>query len=278
MTLSLAGGAILGAEIAGRPLLAPTESPGLATRRHGREACFPMLPFCGRIEHNGFAFRSKDYRLSRNTSDPLVLHGDGWLRDWSLASCSDTQADLLLDVAASEASPFSYRAEQRVVVLPDGLELVLSVQNRGTETLPFGLGFHPYLPVEPGTAVEFDAEAVWSERALHLPGRPGLPGKDLDFTRPRPVPSIWINNAFEAWPGKAIIHQPDGARLVLKAGSLLNWLMVYKPEGETAFLCLEPMSHRPAAHADADTEPGGLIVLAPGEQLSGSMMLRFLPE
>ncbi len=271
-TVSQEGGAVLEAEVDGIPLLMPSKSPGLATRVHGREACFPLLPFGGRIERNGFRYRGENHVLTPNTADPLVLHGDGWLREWTVASVSSGHADLALDVEANDRSPYAYSAEQRIELLPDGLKLTLSVANRGPVTLPFGIGFHPYLPVSPETEVQFEAGGVWSERDMHLPGAILSLGGELDFSGFRPVPDCWINNCYEDWQGRAMIRTPRKPVLTLTADPLFRWLMVYKPQGQPNFLCLEPMSHLPNGHyAPGDA---GLRALDTGMKLCGSVTVR----
>lgn len=269
--VSISGGAILDVEASGIPLLSPSRTPGLATRVYGSEACFPMVPFCGRIEQNGFRFGNADYRFTTNTDDPLVLHGDGWLREWSVARTSPAHVDLTLEVAASCNSPYAYRAEQRIALLPDGIRLNLSVENRGPNALPFGIGFHPYLPVTPESKVQFEAAGVWSEGDLHLPGeRQSLTGS-LDFSTPRPISDIWINNAFENWKGRAVISHSSGHQIILDADPIFGWLMVYKPVGLPGFLCLEPMSHRPNSHGNSPSN--GLVTLGVGRRMSGAMII-----
>ncbi|MBP2551856.1 aldose 1-epimerase [Neorhizobium galegae] len=270
-TIAPEGGAILSATVSGTPLMVATQTPGLATRLYGSEACFPLVPFGGRIEHNGFSIDGADYRLARNTQDPLVLHGEGWLRPWSVAEVGRDTVRLCLDVAADDRSPYAYRAEQRITLLPHGLMLMLSVVHKGARRLPYGLGFHPYLPVGPGSTVEFQAGGVWTEREMHLPGILCAPAGEIDFGTPRAVPEGWINNCYEGWTGRAVIGEVSGAALILEASPPLRYLMLYKPAGPSGFLCVEPMSHRPNAHGDPHA--GGLAVLAPGDSLSASMRL-----
>lgn len=265
VAVSTAGGAILAAEVAGRPLLRVSRTPGLATRVRGSEACFPLVPFGGRIEGNGFRFRDKDYRLVPNTADPLVLHGDGWLREWTIASSSETSAILMLERDDGSHSPYAYRAMQRIDLLPSGVRLTLEVINLGSEALPFGLGFHPYLPIDADCSVQFEADAVWTEREMHLPGRRKDLDAELDFRLARAVPDIWINNCYEDWSGEAVIRHADHT-ITLSADPSLAWLMVYKPEGASDYLCLEPMSHRPNDQSKA-------FPLEPGASLRGSIMV-----
>jgi len=270
-TVSLAGAAILSAEVGGSKLLEPAASPGLATRLHGMEACFPLVPFCGRVEDNHLEFRGKRHRLVPNTSDPLALHGDGWLEEWSVAEASPRHLSLTLDHRADARGPYRYSARQTVELLPNGMRLELSVCNTGEDVLPFGLGFHPYLPLADGCRLEFAAGARWTERDDHLPGeRVGLEGI-FDFSLPRSVPDDWMNTCYEAWSGRATVRYPNGDAITLTADPALSWLMLYKPAGAASFLCLEPMSHKPGAVVEGGA--GGWMPLAPGASFSGSMTL-----
>lgn len=271
VAVSTAGGAILNAEVRGISILQPTDSPGLATRLHGREACFPLVPFGGRVEGNAFWFGDREYLLAPNTPDPLALHGDGWLREWTVVNATSRSASLILECDAGNHSPYAYRAEQRIEVLPMGLRLTLEVLNLGRETLPFGLGFHPYLPVTPDCSVQFEADAFWSEREMHLSGKRQDLSTDFDFRLPRPVPGIWINNCYEEWSGKALLSYAAGHAITLSADPVFPWLMVHKPEGASAYLCLEPMSHRP--NGQGNPGDAGLAPLKPGVSLSGSMVV-----
>lgn len=265
---------MLEAYASGAPLLVPSQSPGFATRLHGREASFPLVPFGGRIEDNAFHFRGRSYQLSPNTHEPLVLHGDGWLRPWSVIQATQTSVRLHLESETHSSSPFQYAAEQHIELLEQGLRMRISVTNQGRESLPFGIGFHPYLPLSPGSSVCFASSAMWSERDNHLCGeRHGLTSP-LDFSKPRQVPDNWINNCFENWSGVAEIRRSSGQILNLSADPIFNWLMVYKPSGRSDFLCLEPMSHRPNSHDDP--ESGGLVSLEPGEALSGSVTIELI--
>lgn len=272
--VALAGGAVLEAEVSGTPLLVPKQSPGLATRLHGREASFPLVPFGGRIENNGFHFQGRTYQLSPNTEEPLVLHGDGWLRPWSVIQATQRSVHLHLESETHGSSPFRYAAEQHIELLEQGLRMRISVTNHGRETLPFGIGFHPYLPLSPDSCVYFASSAMWSERDNHLCGERHALTTPLDFSEPRQIPDNWINNCFENWSGLAEIRRSSGQILSLSADPVFGWLMVYKPSGPSDFLCLEPMSHRPNCHDDPKS--GRLVSLEPGEFLSGSVAIELI--
>lgn len=267
------GGAILAAHWHDTPILAPTRAPGLASQMLGAEACFPLVPFGNRIEGNGFHFGGAAYPLTPNTADPLVLHGDGWLQRWTIERHELDEIAFTYRQEASAASPFAYDATETISLDDDRLTLSLSVTNRAAETLPYGLGFHPYFPRTPTTRLITQAERYWSERESHLPGTAGPIPDDLDFSMGATLPDRWLNNAFDGWNGQARIEWPEtGTTLCLATDKVFRHFVLYSPSASADFFCFEPMSHRPNAHHAAD---GGLVRLAPVETLAGTISLRY---
>lgn len=266
------GGAILSARWRGIPVFAPTPAPGLASQMFGAEACFPLVPFGNRIEANGFRFEGRDYRLEANTTDPLVLHGDGWLGRWSILQRNRQSVTLRFDQEASVATPFAYEAVQTIDI--DGTRLILSlaITNRADQTLPYGLGFHPYFPRTPETRLFARADRYWSEREGHLPGRPGPIPQDSNFASGSPLPRKWLNNAFDGWDGRARIEWPEtGLAVSLEADGHFRFFVLYSPSATSSFFCFEPMSHRPNAHRDQ--RDGGLVRLQPLQTVTGTIAL-----
>lgn len=272
VAVSPQGGAILSAHWKGIPILTPTPSPGLASRVFGAEACFPLVPFGNRIEHNGFRFEGRDHSLSPNTADPLVLHGDGWLRPWAILRQDRHSIVFQRRQDASDASPFAYEATETIAICDDCLTLSLSVVNRAGRTLPYGVGFHPYFPRTPKTRLVARAKRYWPERENHLPGAATPLPEDLNFSEGATLPERWLNNAFDGWDGTSRIEWPEtGLAVSIEASSGLDHFVLYAPSATDGFFCFEPMSHRPNAHHAPD---GGLVPLASGETLAGTIALR----
>ncbi len=267
------GGAIHSALWRGVPVLASTPTPGLASQVLGAEACFPLVPFGNRIEGNGFHFEGRDYTLAPNTADPLVLHGDGWLRRWSILRQDRHSLALHDRQAANAAGPFAYEAVQTITIDGANLTLSLTVTNHSAGALPYGLGLHPYFPRTPDTRLFAHASRYWTERENHLPGAAQPVPRGRDFTSGAPLPPGWLNNAFDGWDGKMRIEWPEaGLALSLDADESFGVFVLYSPSTEAEFFCFEPMSHRPNAHRRP--EGGGLVRLAQGETLEGTVTLR----
>ncbi|MXN46366.1 aldose 1-epimerase [Shinella kummerowiae] len=266
------GGAILSAHWHGVPILAPTPSPGLASHVLGAEACFPLIPFGNRIENNSFHFEGQTYVLAPNTADPLVLHGDGWLKRWSILRQTRWEIVFCYAQEASNTTPFAYETTQTIALGDDRLSLSLTVTNRASRALPYGLGFHPYFPRTPETRLFAEAANHWSEREHHLPGSPGPVPPDMNFASGAQLPADWINNALDGWNGRATIEWPEtGMALSIDADSNFKYFVLYSPSAESSFFCFEPMTHLPNAHQQQKS--GGLSTLARGEQLAGKVVL-----
>jgi aldose 1-epimerase len=257
------------------PLLRPpAEDTPRLPRRSG---CYPLLPFGNRIAGNGFTFEGEDYTFAPNTDwDPLVLHGDGWLNAWSVAEATATHAVLRSTSRAGGA--FQYDAEQAFSIEGSALTVTMTITNRGARAMPFGFGWHPYLPAHPDTTIKTTASDYWEEGEFSLPTRRAPLPADLDFTNPRGVPGRRINNGFEGWDGRAEISAPStGVTTLITATEELRRSFIFVPDPleppvhPVPFFAFEPMSHTANAHNLGGD--GGLKRLAPDESLTGSMTI-----
>ena len=262
------GGALLSVCYRGLPVLVPAGGPAADM------ACFPMVPFGNRLEVNRFQLGARQWQLQPNTSDPLYLHGDGWLGLWDFEFSQAGAATLCFARTADAASPYAYRARQHISLAGNRLSIGLSVQNCGPDTLPFGLGLHPFFARTPRTTLLFAAQRCWTERPGHLPGEPLPIAAPLDFSVARRLPSMWINNAFDGWQGTAAIHWPEWQlSATLAADPPSGCLMLFQPTDRSDIICLEPMTHLPNGHHRPDL--GRLTLLAPSESLSTRLDIDF---
>ncbi|ASR09980.1 hypothetical protein CHY08_23065 (plasmid) [Rhizobium leguminosarum bv. viciae] len=242
-------------------------------------ACYPLVPFGNRVKNNQFSFDGNDYQFTANTEwDKHYLHGEGWQADWSIAR--QTRASIEMGFTQSGGhTPYVYQASQRFVLDETGLTLTLMVENRGERGMPFGLGWHPYFPLTPGTTLLAPARAFWTEAEGWLPGERTAIPEDLDFSSPAPLPHRWVNNGFEDWSGEAFITWPELATtLHLTADAIFRHAFVFvsdttfDPSFRRDYFCFEPMSH--LANGLNLPDLGDLKILAPGQSISGSIYLR----
>ncbi|TLX10413.1 aldose 1-epimerase [Rhizobium sp. MHM7A] len=264
--VSRRGAALTAATYRGKPFLVPVGGP------NGIVASFPMVPFGNRVEGNAMSFGGRDYAFQRNCHDPLYLHGDGWISLWQPEELGPEHVQLRFSRDADAISPYTYLARQEIRLAGNRLVLALSVRNRGEAALPFGLGQHPFFVRTPETRLTIAAGRFWNERHDHLPGEPGPVPDDFDFRSGKPLPRLWMNNAFEGWNGRAAIAWPElGIQAAVEADAALCRFMLYMQLDRTDFFCLEPMSHLPNGHHLP--EFGGLKPLAPGEGLSAKVTI-----
>jgi aldose 1-epimerase len=147
----------------------------------------------------------------------------------------------------------------------------LAILNRASGALPYGAGFHPWLPRTAGTRLNAPARSVWLEDERHLPtqnmavtARP-----EWDFAHPRALPEGWINNGFCGWDGRAVVAWDDrDVALEILARPPIGAYILYSPAADASFFCFEPVTHAVNAHnLPPGPEAHGLTVLAPGATL-----------
>ncbi len=228
-------------------------------------ACYPLVPYSNRIGGARFRFEGREVAIPRNrASEPLPLHGDGWLRPWRVVERGDTHATLALE--RDRAKPYAYRATQRYALDAATLCVTLTVENAGREAMPFGLGLHPFLARDHDTRLSAAASGLWLSGADWLPVRHVPVPPAWTFGVAYPLPDALVNHAFTQWSGRAAVVWPS-KRLSLTIAADADYYVLYTPPGE-GFFCFEPVDHP----INAVNLPGGacehgMTMLAPGETL-----------
>lgn len=257
----------------------PVLRPMAAGREHPFDlACNLMLPFANRISGGGFAFDGRFHPVAVNLpdQDPLPLHGDALLRRWQVDD--RTATGVTLHLADGAIGPWRYNARMEWHLADGTLHGALTVTNTGP-TLPFGSGFHPWLPRLERTELRFAASHVWLSDDANLPTEcialASVP--DWDLGRSRSLPPTPIDNCFAGWTGESHVRQPDlGIDVTISAPQTLDHAMVFAPSVDTGFFCFEPVSHA----VDAINAPGhpGMPVLQPGDAMTVSMTIGWAPR
>ncbi|ADJ62549.1 aldose 1-epimerase [Herbaspirillum seropedicae] len=230
-------------------------------------ACFPLLPWSNRITGGGFDFDGKHYPLVPNRlGEPYPIHGDSWRQAWTITAQAEDRMTLELESDRYDGNPYVYRARQLLTLRENALEIELRVTNTGTETLPYGLGLHPYFLRDAQTRLQFRSRGVWLSGPDRIPTSftRQLPA-GWDYNRPATLEDKLIDNCFEGWDGLAMIEDPTrGLRLQMHTTDRSGYVLMFRPVKQ-AFFCLEPVTHP----IDAFHRPKrpGLIDLAPGEDM-----------
>jgi aldose 1-epimerase len=258
-------------------LLRPAAADDLAVGTATGMACFPLVPFSNRVRNGKFTFRGRAIQLEPNfPPEPHAIHGHGWQSVWEVVDRSETELAIAYSHEA-DGWVWPYRAEQHYSLSSEALEVMISVTNTGTDAMPAGLGLHPYFVRTPGSRLETKVESVWLSDEGSMPTDlvPVPDEWDLEGLDPNEVS---LDHNFAGWSGNAVIDWPDReARLILTAGSPLEFLVVFTPPGED-FFCVEPVANTLDAFnlvSQGRTDVGSSVV-EPGERLAGRV--RFAPE
>jgi aldose 1-epimerase len=237
-----------------------------------RLACYPLIPWSGRVSGGGFRVGERRVELPLNRDDePWPIHGSGWQRAWRVERASASEAMLMLDDAIADA--YRYRAALHYRLDDATLHVSLSATNTGAAAMPFGLGLHPFFPKHGDARLCAPASGIW-----HNDGRTPLPvartsvPAQWDFAREASLPE-GLDNPFDGWNGRATIHWPQ-RKLRLEIAADVDRYVVYVPARQD-FFCFEPVDHA----ADAVNLPGGaaangMTMLAPDETLTRQFSFR----
>lgn len=260
------GGAIGALRFAGRDILRPTPDEATDVLQ---TACFPLLPYANRIDRGRFTFSGRRVDLGPTPGfEPHALHGVGWRAPWRMEADA-WSATMTLDHAAGDW-PWAFRAEQSFTLTDDGLVVSLSMTNTGRDPMPAGLGLHPYFVRRPGARLALGGRQVWTTDASLIPIALRPADAVFDWSGgPALDTAPFVDNAYAGWVGLARLADEAG---VVELRAATAFVHVYAPRDE-AFVCVEPVTHRPDALNAPASEPSGLVILAPGETLSLAMSL-----
>jgi len=141
--------------------------------------------------------------------------------------------------------PFDYNAKITFALKSDKMDITLSLTNPSNMPFPWGMGVHPYFPLDEKVVLTFNSSHIWYHQ------------NDPIFDRPYPTPPEWnfasgktiqedFNTAFGGWDGHATIQYPNNLTINIDAPDIFHHLLLYKPKQAT-FFCLEPISNTPNA-------------------------------
>ncbi|MGO4204641.1 aldose 1-epimerase [Rhodococcus sp. TAF43] len=216
------GGAITGLVIDEAELLAQGDGYG----------CFPMAPWCGRIDNGQLSVGSVTHHFPLNAG-PHAIHGTVRDGEWDVVDASATH--VTLRQALAPPWPFAGRVTQRFRLTEDFLDLSMEVTAE-SDPFPAQVGWHPWFTrhlrrdTEP---VRIDFAPDWQE----LRGPDYLPSG----ARIAPRPGPW-DDCFGMVDGvHVVLTWPSLLRLEL--GSPEQWVVVYDMEDDA--VCVEPQSGPP---------------------------------
>jgi aldose 1-epimerase len=201
-------------------------------RQGPKYGSFPMVPWCGRVDHGRFRNGFVRHQLPVN-NPPHAIHGTGRDTAWRTVHAEKTSAAFTYDLA--EPWPYPGRVTQLVELTEDSLTLTMGVETIG-DSFPAQAGWHPWFLRnlgDGGADVILGFTPAWQEERGddHLPT-----GRRID-----PEPGPW-DDCFGMPDGVDVTLTWPG-RLELKVTSRSEWVVVYDQEAEA--VCVEPQSGPP---------------------------------
>ena len=280
------GGALAWFGLAGDPLVEFVRATPVRALLDGNArmaSSYPLVPYSNRVGDGRFTFDGNAVALRRNTDiSEHPIHGLGFQRAWNVVTASDHALTIALTHDGRNGTdadwPWSFDATQSFSVDDDGgLAITISVVNRDTRRMPAGIGLHPFFPKTPLMRLRVETGAVWINDSRMLPrSRIDVPSR-FDFRMPRAVAELDVDNCFAGWTRTFELEWPERKwGLRASASEVFGHLIVFTGPSRDS-IAIEPVSHVNNALNLAVSREGswdtGLVVLAPGEMLEGTMRL-----
>jgi aldose 1-epimerase len=261
-----AGGSIAGFRAGGRDLLRP--APNAATNDPLNMACYPLLPFVGRIGFGKFRFDTQDITLPPHPiAAPHALHGLGWQRSWSVIEVSTSSAKIALEHDGEADWPWRFSATQNYQLDDASLTVMMTITNRASRPMPAGLGLHPFFPNRQSARLTGELPYVWESSADGLPTNRVEVTAVRNFARGRRIAPMTLDHCFSGGKGPLDISWDDHPLTLRLHGRDADHTVIYTPQAFD-FFCVEPVTHTPnAVNRPEPPEITGLRILQPTETL-----------
>lgn len=250
----------------------------------------PLFPVVNRLDAGRYKHNGKLYQLPIN--EPALnnnLHGfiHKYVPQVEIAEGKDTSEAMLLYRYNGELPGYPFAAEVRIHYVLDGtgkLDISYSVLNQHTDTIPVGIGWHPYFGLsQPIDSLHLKLPEVRhvtiDERMLPL-------GKTEAFTQFRKATPLQdtrldhcfaVQNAADATTAETVLWSEQkrlGVKIWQQTGArALNFLQVCTAPDRQS-IAIEPVSCSINAFNTGD----GLVVLEPGGFFTAHMGVHLLKQ
>lgn len=262
-------------------------APDWATNPVPTRSGHPILfPFPGRLRDGQLSANGRIYQLPLNDSTKRhAIHGFTPRNPWRVGALRSeighASIEGLFQLSRDLPSalgmwPSDFELSVVYSLFTDRLAVDAKVANRGTEPLPFGLGYHPYFRL-PGIAdadvgghvLQADIGRLWQVDADNLPtGNLEEVPEAVDFRKPKAIGSTALDHAFtraNSTRALAELSHPQAApKLRIVADAVFRDLVLFTPPHRRAvaiepYTCSADASHLAARGLDSgwQTLPAG---------------------
>lgn len=270
-----------------RPIIASAPGWAAAPIEPTRNGIPVLFPFPNRIRDAAYNFEGRSYTLAPN-KPPHAIHGFAFDAPWDVidAGVDATGAYLIGRFQIGRQAPEALASWPGDAILTlrynlshGRLSATASIENPGSSTLPWGLGFHAYfhLPIASGddpadVRLQVPADEYWKlEQALPTGVRCPVDAR-LDFRQGQSVAGIVLDDVLtrlradpDGWTTCRLIDDHSGAEIRLRTDPGFREIVAFTPSDDTAVIAIEPYTQTTdAIHLDALGVDAGLKRLAPG--------------
>ncbi|MDX6324348.1 MAG: aldose 1-epimerase [Nocardioidaceae bacterium] len=243
-----------------------------------------LAPWPNRLTDGRYSYGGHDCQAPLNEpSRHGAIHGLVRWSDWSPEDQGPTSVTMSTAVRPQPGYEWHLELQLTYSLASDGLTVTFSALNIGSETAPFGVGFHPYLTVRSRPIEELEltlpATRYLSASPAGEPMTVPATATWADFTTARAIGRTELDTAFSGLvrdaDGRAVarLAEPgDGRAVQLWVDEGYRHLMVYtadrvlRDDRRRTAVALEPMTCPP----DALRSGQDLIELGPGATWQGS--------
>lgn len=264
----------------GAQLMSVTSAQGVEYLWNGDPAYWkgraPVLfPYVGRLTGESYTYGGRTYQLPR--------HGFAKLMDFSVVDSGPENVTLRISCTEETRKmyPFSFYFDVSYVLEGSTLVIVFAAENKGGETMYFGLGGHP------GFRVPMEAGKEFTDYRLTF-AQPSQPWQVLmsdeymisGHEAPYPLKDgVELPLRHDLFDHDAIILKNFERTVTLSAGEgthgvtlscpKMRYLGVWhQPKTDAPFVCLEPWVSLPSRQGVVEdlSQQNDLVSLAPGER------------
>jgi aldose 1-epimerase len=241
---------------------------------------YPLVPYWGRIANATLRYRRRTHALQPFPEGTAhTLHGIAQRRPWQIDAHTEDAATLSYAHHPDRHWPWPFLARMQIELSANQLRVAISVCNTGVQSMPAGIGLHPYLPSHASQRLLLKAERCWEATDDCLAIQPIQVPVEHDFCQPKRLGPAELTVLYQGWQLPLTLTHASGPSLVLGGSDALDHLVLHQPEG-APYVCVEPVSHTADAfnlHARGVFGTGHRS-LAPGEVLAGSMSLAWASD
>ena len=203
-----------------------------------------LFPFANRIEKGQYSFKEKDYQLACNESGKNALHGLVHNKQFQLIEKVEninfsSVTICFEEIEEREGFPFNYKINITYILSKNEIKIVVKIENTGTNSFPFTLGWHPYfvskdlyhssLSFKSNKKIEFDKNLI-TKRIIKASAEElkiKIQNKQLD--------DCFILNS------NTIKFITPTYQIQIATDQIENYLQIYTPKN-SSIIAIEPMT------------------------------------